>query len=54
MKTDEILKSFDTLMWRKNQRKLSGGCESKAYKEQAKLLREHYHFALSSEKRAKE
>ncbi len=52
MKTDEVLKSFDLLMKRKNQRKLSGSYEAKAYKEQAKLLREHYQFALSYEKRA--
>ena len=54
MRSDEILKSFDTLMRRKNQRKLSGTYEAKAYKEQAKLLREHYQFALSYEKRTKE
>ena len=54
MKPDAILKLFDSLMKRKNQRKLSGAYEAKAYKEQAKLLREHYQFALSYEKRTKE
>ncbi len=54
MRSDAILKSFDLLMKRKNQRKLSGAYEAKAYKEQAKLLREHYQFALSYEKRTKE
>ena len=54
MRSDEILKSFDTLMKRKNQRKLSGAYEAKAYKDQAKLLREHYYFTLSYENRTKE
>ncbi len=54
MKTDEILKSFDSLMKRKNQRRLSGAYEAKAYKEEARLLKEHYQFALSYEKRTKE
>ena len=54
MKIDEILKSFDSLMKRKNQHKLSGAYEAKAYREEAKRLKEHYQFALSYEKRAKE
>jgi|TARA_B100002003_G_scaffold45814_1_gene41138 hypothetical protein len=54
MRSDEILKSFDVLMKCKNQRKLSGSYEAKAYKEQAKILKEHYQFALSYEKRVKE
>ena len=54
MRSDEILKSFDTLMKRKNQSKLSGAYEARAYKEEVKLLREHYQFALSYEERTKE
>jgi len=54
MRSDAILKSFDLLMKRKNQRRLSGAYEAKAYKEQAKLLREHYQCALNYEKRIKE
>ncbi len=46
MKTDEILKSFDLLMKRKNQRKLSGSYEVKAYREEAKRLKEHYFNVL--------
>ncbi len=50
MRSDEILKCFHLLMKRKNQLKHSGSYEAKAYKEQAKLLKEHYEFALSYEK----
>ncbi len=50
MKTDEVLKSFDLLMKRKNQRKLSGSYEARAYREQAKLLKEHFQFLESRER----
>ncbi len=50
MKTDEILKSFDTLMKRKNQRKLSGALERKAYKSEAQKLKEHLQFVQSYER----
>ncbi len=46
MKADEILKSFDSLMKRKNQRKLSGSYEVKAYREEAKRLKDHYFNVL--------
>ncbi len=49
MRSDEILKSFDTLMKRKNQRKLSGALERKAYKSEAQKLKEHLQFALRYE-----
>jgi len=42
MRTDEVLKSFDLLMKRKNQHKLSGSYEARAYREEAKRLKEHY------------
>ncbi len=54
MKTDEVLKCFDLLIKRKHKRKLSGAYEAKAYREEAKHLREHYQFALNCEKRTKE
>ncbi len=54
MKADEILKYFDLLIKRKNQRKLSGAWEARAYREEAKRLKEHYQLALSCEKRVKE
>jgi hypothetical protein len=41
-------------MKRKNQSKLSGAYEAKAYKEEAQLLKEHYQFTVSCEKRANE
>ncbi len=50
MKTDEILKSFDTLMKRKNQRRLSGALERRAYREEAKKLKEHLQFIRSYER----
>jgi hypothetical protein len=52
MKTDEVLKSFDLLMKRKNRFKLSGAYEARAYREQAKLLGKHYLVALSCEKKS--
>jgi hypothetical protein len=54
MKSDEILKSFDSLMKKKHKRRLSGAYEARAYKEEVQLLKEHYLFALSYEKRTKE
>lgn len=53
MKTDEILKSFDLLMKRKNQRKLSGTYEAKAIREEAKRLKEHLQFIQSYERHRK-
>ncbi len=44
MKSDEILKYFNLLMKRKNQRKLSGAWEARAYREEAKRLKGHYQF----------
>ena len=52
MRSDEILKSLDTLIKSRHQRKLSGSYEIKAFKEEVQLLKEHYEFALSYEKRA--
>ncbi len=46
MKIDEVLKLFDSLMKRKNQRKLSGSYEAKAYREEAKRLKDHYFNVL--------
>lgn len=54
MRSDTILKSFDSLMKRKHQRKRSGAYEAKAYREEAKLLKEHYQFVISYERRTKE
>ena len=54
MTPNDILKNFHSLMKRKNQRKLSGSYEVKAYKEQAQLLKEHYQFTVNCEKRANE
>ncbi len=54
MKTDEVLKSFDLLVKRKHKRRLSGASEARAYREEAKRLKEHYMFALNNEKRTKE
>ncbi len=51
MEPDELLRLFHSLMKRKNQRKLSGAYEAKAYKEEARRLKEHYEFALSFERR---
>ncbi len=50
MQTDAVLLLFHSLMQKKHERKLSGSYEAKAYKEQAKLLREHYQYVLSCEK----
>ncbi len=50
MKTDEILKSFDSLMKRKNQRRLSGAYEARAYRKEAKKLKERYQFVQSYER----
>ncbi len=54
VRSDAVLKLFDTLMKRKHQRKLSGSYEVKAYKEEAQLLKEHYEFASTCEKRVNE
>ncbi len=51
MTSNEILKFFDTLMKRKNQRKLSGALERKAYKSEAQKLKEHLQFVQSYERR---
>ena len=54
MRSDEILEFLDLLMKKKHKRKLSGAYEARAYREEAGRLREHYQFALSCERRAKE
>ena len=52
MRSDEIIKSFDSLMKKKQKKRLSGSYEVRAYREEVKRLKEHYQFALSYEKRA--
>ncbi len=54
MKSDEILESFDSLMGKKHERKLSGAYEARAYREEFQKLKKHYHRALSKEDRTKE
>ncbi len=49
MKIDEVLKLFDSLMKKKHKRRLSGAYEARAYREEARRLKEHYYFALSNE-----
>ena len=43
---DEILMSFHLLMKRKHQHKRLGSCEAKAYREEAKRLKEHLKYIV--------
>lgn len=54
MRSDEILKSIDSLIKKKHNRRLSGAYEARAYREEVNRLKEQYQCALSYENQTKE